>query len=285
MDRLQLQHAEVGMKIKDDNASQKPDCVVIDTSIWRSSLLLKTPVGVSLVYTLGRQCGFIGLPEVVERELTKQVVQAGLEAAEELAESSRIINTLTDSPFSPSLPTQIELESKVDARLAELEPILVRVPFTLEHAKTALDMVNAELPPNGPKNQQFKDSAILSREYTAYFVTNDRAFLHDRNNPSQGLALNLKEDCCRVGRNVGVYCDLGSCLKAISGDVPSFGKERLASLIVESIMLRLREEATRNRFEIRELLDTEITAFRTGQPNRLAADYTVTTRFELDPSV
>jgi hypothetical protein len=30
------------------------DCVVIDTNIWRSELLLKTSVGVQLVYTLGR---------------------------------------------------------------------------------------------------------------------------------------------------------------------------------------------------------------------------------------
>ena len=47
--------------------TRKPDCVVIDTNIWRLELLLKAPVGVSLVYTLGRQKGCIGLPEVVEK--------------------------------------------------------------------------------------------------------------------------------------------------------------------------------------------------------------------------
>jgi len=123
------------MSTESDTAGRKPDCVVLDTNIWRSDLLLKTPMGVSLIYTLGRQGGFIGLPEVVEGELKEQVVEEGLKAAEQLAKSSRIINTLTDSSFSPSLPTQIALEKIVDARLAELAPILVRVPFMLEHAK------------------------------------------------------------------------------------------------------------------------------------------------------
>lgn len=183
------------MSTESDTTGRKPDCVVIDTCIWRSNLLLKTPVGVSLVYTLRRQDGFIGLPEVVEGELKEQVVEEGLKAAEQLAKWSRIINTLTDSSFPPSLPTQIELEKIVDARIAELAPILVRVPFTLGHAKAALVMVNAKLPPNGSQNQQFKDSVIwqavltLSQEYTVHLITNDRAFLLDRNDPSKGLVL------------------------------------------------------------------------------------------------
>lgn len=279
------------MSISDNNSSQKPDCVVIDTNIWRSDLLLKTPIGVSLLYTLGRQGGFIGLPEVIERELKEQVVEAGLEAAQKLVECSRIIDTLTDSPFDASSPTQIELEKIVDERIAQLEPVLVRVPFTLEHARAALEMVHAKVPPNGVKNQQFKDSAIwqailtLSLEYTPYLVTNDRAFLRVHSDPSQGLAVNLKEDCQRIGRNVGVYCDLGSCLKSIVGDVQSFDKQYLASLISDSIMPRVRDEATRNRLEIREPFDIEITSFRTTEPDRLAVDYTAKTRCEfLDQS-
>src|SRR5712691_8402588 len=136
-----------------------PDCVVIDTNIWRSDLLLKTPVGTALVYTLARQSGFIGLPEVVKKELPKQIVEEGLNAAEKLKNLSQIITTLTDLPFFSSLPTERDLEQIVDARIAELAPILLPVPFTLEHAQAALDMVNAKLPPYA-KSQQFKDSAI-----------------------------------------------------------------------------------------------------------------------------
>lgn len=194
------------------------DCVVIDTNIWRSQLLLNTPTGVSLVYALGRQGGYIGIPEVVERELATQVVQAGLEAVGELQKPSRIIEALTGRAFGP-LPTEADLRTAVDARITELSPILVRVPFTLEHARAALDMVVAKLPPNGSQNQQFKDSAIwqavldLSSRYNVHFITNDRAFLLDRTDPSGGLAPNLHEDCTRLGGSVCVHCDLGSCLR------------------------------------------------------------------------
>jgi len=278
-----------GLNAWPDNAVQKPDCVVIDTNVWRSGLLLKTPVGVSLVYALARQRGFLGLPEVVERELTKHVVEAGREAIKTLEKSSRIIETLTGLSFS-TLPAEIALENIVEARIAELEPILVRVPFTLEHAKAALDMVNAKLPPNS-KSQEFKDSAIwqavltLSRKYTTHLITNDRAFLYKTDDPSQGLAANLKQDCVRVEGKVDVYCDLASCLKAIRSDAPVFNRERLISLIYDAIMPQLLQEARRNRFEIREILDTEITAFRTEHADRLAVDYTVSTRCDLDPSV
>src|SRR5262245_40313303 len=224
------------MSIGQDKAEGKPGCVVIDTNIWRSSLLLKTPIGQSLIYALQRQGGRIGLPEVIEAELRDQVVQAGLDAADKLREQSRIVNTLTDSPFPAPVPTRPELEKKVKERLTELASILARVPFTFEHAKAALNMVIAKLPPNGPRNQQFKDSAIwqavltLSREHTVHLVSNDRAFLLDGGDSSKGFALNLLEDCRNAGANIPAHCDLVSCLRALTCEAPSWDQPRLRPL-------------------------------------------------------
>ncbi len=272
------------------NISEKPDCVVIDSNIWRSELLLKTPVGVSLVYTLGRQRGSIGLPEVVEGELTRQVLELGNEAAQALEKSSRIIDTLIDSPFSALIPDDAILEEKVAARMDELAPIVVRVPFTLEHAKAALAMVNAKLPPNGEKNQQFIDSAIwqavltLSSEYRVHLVTNDRAFLLNRGDPSQGLAKNLQEDCRNVGVSVGIHCELGACLKAIRRDAPTVDQARLCSLVLPSVESALRIEAMRNSVSVGKVLNADTVAFRIPKADRLAVDYTITTQCEQDSS-
>jgi len=264
---------------------RRPDCVVIDTNIWRSELLLKTPLGVSFVYTLGRQQGRLGLPEVVERELKKQIVEAGLEAVEQNNKWSRIATTLTGSPFFPLSHSAGDFEQIVEKRLDELTPVLLRVPFTLEHARAALDMVNAKVPPNA-KNQQFKDSAIwqavlhLSQEYAVHLVTNDRAFLANREDPSQGLAANLQADCAAADARVGIYCDLGSCLQAVSGNRPPFDRDHLVPLIESFVMPRLQAEATRLRCELKEVLDTKIEAFWTQTANRVALDYTVALRFE-----
>lgn len=279
------------MSTGQDKTERKPDCVVVDTNIWRTALLLKIPVGQSLIYALQRQGGRIGLPEVIEAELTVQVVEAGLEAADKMRGPSRIVNTLTDSPFPASVPTRPELEKKVKERLAELASILVRVPFTFEHARAALNMVIAKLPPNGPDNQQFKDSAIwqavltLSRDHTVHLVSNDRAFLLDCKNPTKGLAANLLEDCQRAGAAITIHCDLADCLKAITSDAPSFDQARLAPLITDVLMPRLRAEAARRRFGIIEPPEIKTQVFRTAQTNRLAVDYVIIVTFIADASV
>ena len=268
----------------------RPYCVVLDANIWRSHLFLKTPVGVSLVYTLGREHAFLGLPEVVEMELAEQVMEVGLEAAEQTKKWSRILATLTGSPFYPVALTEIDLGQIVPTQLSELTRILKRVPFTLAHAKAALGMVNAKVPPNNENNQQFKDSAIwqavldLSREHAVHFVTNDRAFLADRGNPSKGLATNLKEDCIAANGSVAVYCDLGSCLAAISSNAPHFDHDHLKSLIESFVTARLRGVAKQQHYEVKELLGAEITAFRTADPSRVAMDFKLITRYEPDSS-
>jgi len=279
------------MDKKMDVTTTNPVCVVVDTNLWRSNLLLKNPVGVSLVYTLRRQGGFLVLPEVVERELTKQVVQHGLEAAQKLEDSSRIVDTLVGIGLLPHIPTANEIAAKVDARLEELAPILLRIPFTLQQAQAALDMVNAGLLPNRQNNQQFKDSAIwqailgLADTYRVFIVTNDRAFLMDPNDPTKGLAGNLRDDCEKAGLEAEIFCDLGSCLERIRSEVPSVDKEHLASMIVAYIAPQLRLVARQQKVEYGDLLHAEVRAFQTPSADCLAVDYTLTMQFEeIDPS-
>src|SRR4051794_8712257 len=114
---------------------RKPDCVVVDTSIWRADPLLRGPMGVTLIYTLSRQGGRLGLPEVVESELKKQIVEVGREARAETASGARILTLLSNRHHFAENPDDKTLESYVDLRLKELEPLLCRETFTLEHAK------------------------------------------------------------------------------------------------------------------------------------------------------
>jgi hypothetical protein len=209
-------------------------------------------------------------------------VEGGIEDAEQAKKYSRKISTLTGSPPLAFLPSQVELEQIVAKRLAELAPILERIQFTPAHAIAALDMVDAKVPPNSEKNQQFKDSVIwqavldLSRKYTVHFITNDKGFFLDRDQ-SKGLAVNLQQDCTAANGSIAVYCDLDSCLEAIRSDRPLFDYERLKSLIKSFVIPKLQAEATRLQYyEIKELFRADITSFRTTDPNRIAMDYTIT---------
>lgn len=275
------------MDIESTQDGRKPICVVVDTSVWRAEPLLKTPMGLTLVYTLSRLKGFIGLPEVVELELKPQIVEAGREAAEKARGPLLTLCTISDNAFLTSqLPSTATLEKKVDERLAELSRILTREAFTLEHAKAALAMVNAKVAPNQQNNQQFKDSAIwqavlsLSRRYEVTLLTKDKGFFKDKD-PVKGLAQNLLADCGKIGSTVLGYCDIAPYLDALRGDVPEFDRALVKELIVEAVRPLVASNAKLYLSEPTKVLDDSISAFRTEKTDRLALDYTVT--FSLDP--
>ncbi len=274
----------------DPLSDRKPDCVVVDTSIWRADPLLRGPTGVSLVYTLSRQGGKIGLPEVVESELIKQIVEVGREASREMGKGARILSLLSNTHHFAVTPDDATLRSYVDARLKELAPLLYREAFTLEHAKAALEMVNAQVAPNGRKNQQFKDSAIwraslsIASQFTTHLVTGDKAFFADRDQPKNGLAQNLMRDCREAGVQIQLHPDIASCLKAIVADQPVIDTKRVSELVQSAVFDQLKEQAEKNRYEITEVLDTKITPLRTENPNRIAIDYTLIAGLAENPS-
>lgn len=201
--------------------------------------MLNTPIGQTLVYVIHRKHDVIGLPEVVERELKQRLVERGVEIANSVDTQSQWMCTLVDSFIPTAPPSESQIRDAVTNRLKKLSGIVRRVPFTLEHANTALNMVMAKLPPNREKDQQFKDSALwqailaLSQEYIVFFVTDDRAFLLDKADPKKGLANNLCDDCRRLGTTVEIFCDLAECLCAIEGDAPAIDDE---TAIWEQIM-------------------------------------------------
>jgi hypothetical protein len=180
----------------------KPLCVVLDTNIWlsRRFLLLKTPLSAALLFALGRRGGRVGLPEVLESEIVKQLSLAAVGYATSLeAARSALEDMGAKVPATFVLPTA-ELEALPKERLDALADYLVRTPMTIDHARRALAMVNGEVPPNGPKNQQFKDSLIwqslfdLAGAHDVVFVTTDKGFF-ERRDPKLGLAGALAREC------------------------------------------------------------------------------------------
>jgi len=257
-------------------------CVVLDTNLWISNLMMRRGLGASLLHSLNRVGGYLGFPEVVEREMTKHMVRVGLEANEEIKKHFDTIGMLTGSkPRYPSLPTEEKFHRCVLDRLTELSKLLRRVPFTLDHAKSALDRVLLGLPPNGPKNQQFKDSAIweaildLSTSYKIYFITKDNGFFKNRK-PDMGLAENLLEDCSNVGEEVLAYNDLASCLNAITEQMPPLDHQKIAIAIEKVVNRGLANQAAKRSFQIGELVDKVISHFPTENPDLVGIKFALT---------
>jgi len=219
------------------SAEQKPICVVIDANIWLqdSNFLLRTALGSALIYILKIINGKIGLPSVLEEEITRNTIAKGVKAAEEIKKNFKSISVIMRSHSPYKVPDEAEIKSAVQARITELDSLFHRVDFTWEHAQSALKRINEKSPPNN-NNQQFKDSVIweaileLLSSYVVHFVTKDDAFYKDRKPKINSLAKNLLSDCNKRGGIVYIYPDMASCLKVIQEDVPPLD---LNSLIVE----------------------------------------------------
>jgi len=139
---------------------RRRDCVVVDTNELRSSHLLNSAMGAALLFAIQQQDGRLGWPDIIEDEIRKQAMRSADEAINHVRDGLRVLEMLVGWRPDPRLPLKEDVDSAISRRIAELAPLPIRVPYTVEHARAALRRVNEETPPNTSKSQQFKDSAI-----------------------------------------------------------------------------------------------------------------------------
>lgn len=192
-----------------------------------------------------------------------------------------MLEALMGSRSTYSIPSADDIEERARARLRELEPYFLRVPFTLEHSNSALDRVNSGLPPNNPKNQQYKDSAIweavleLAHTYRVYFITSDNGFYKSPDKPTRGLADNLAEECQRIGGAVRLYRDISSCLEDLQADVaPLDYNEAVPAIELVILPSFLEKAASARNFKLTgERLGFAFSPFATEKPDVLTITF------------
>jgi hypothetical protein len=222
--------------------------LVLDTNILvYATRLLSTSLGAAVIYTLQQTGRNLALPEVIEEETKKHTLKQGKEAIENIQENYFLIEQLMGDRDDYRVPSEDQLSERVEMRLKEFGDLIFRTKFTLEHAKSALRRVTEESPPNGYKNQQFKDSAIweaileLAKLGDVDFVTEDKGFFKGRN-PQLGLAKNLEYESKQVPGSMRVFYELGSYLESIKEELP----------VLSSIMQRLLTKSTKKSRKIWE---------------------------------
>lgn len=229
--------------------SERRVCAVLDANQWRCQLLLRSNLGAALLHILDEMNGSMGLPEVIELEVRKHIVKAGKEAGKRVKDGLSTIRSIIGAWADVKIPSDGDFATAVDTRFHELSKFLVKVPFTESHARAALAMVIDEVPPNGQKNQQFKDSAIwqalleLSQESDVVFVTNDSGFFQGGDVKNKVLAENLAADCSTLGRRITIFDELGSCLEALRKEAPQLDKAQLIAVVVDHLHSQLWSDA------------------------------------------
>src|SRR5438270_13698354 len=114
--------------------------ILPDANVWIRSGLLSDSLVAALSYYCGSMVVHLGLPEVVEHEIHRNALRLNRESSGRIRDSYRRLQLFGFSTRIET-PTDTDIARKVTARLAELEPYIERVPFTLEHARSALGRV------------------------------------------------------------------------------------------------------------------------------------------------
>ncbi|MCX7009727.1 MAG: hypothetical protein NTY53_21205, partial [Kiritimatiellaeota bacterium] len=135
------------------------DYVLLDTNAWRSTGLLRSLLGRSLIFHLQRTGKKLLMPETVEKEVG-EVLTAHLSTLCDRIDTAASDLEQYQTPFDNSfyLPDETELRHAIQERIAELEPLIRKHPLTLDQARGALDMAVRHDPPNIGKREEFRDS-------------------------------------------------------------------------------------------------------------------------------
>src|SRR5947207_10352468 len=125
--------------------------VVLDANVWIKERLFRSAVGVAFLNIISRTSLWIGLPEIVRRELLAGVVRLGNDAVNKIAPNLATIQMIVGEKPPYHLPEPQGFESAVNMRLAELAHHIV--PFeTSEFAvEAALARVIGHRPPSHGK--------------------------------------------------------------------------------------------------------------------------------------
>lgn len=262
-------------------SQQKPICVIIDTNVWRSHLLLRVGLGPALLHVIHRRNGKIGMPEVIENEIKMTLFAAGCDAVEVVRKRFQEINSITGSYWPFKVPSERELQHKIDARLAELEGLFERVEITLEQTRSALVRVYKGSPPNGPKNQQFKDSMIweaildLGRRFEMHFITEDSGFYRD--NSKTAIAAELEEECKQKNITLCIYSSPRSCLEELRTEMPELDKKAAENAVWAAAKPEIDEDAQRRVIRITDFRGGDINPFCTVNPDVLSLAFRLRT--------
>ena len=178
------------------------------------------------------------------------------------------------------LPTDTDIEQKVEQIFDFHADRIIRIPFDEECARDSLRKIIAKEQPNSENNQQFKDGVIwancleFAKENEVVLVTKDAAFFNDKKY-EKGLAANLLKETEKAPHHVSICHKLTNLLSEIKADF-SFDKERLVKVIEDQTYKNVIKLAEQNEFEVKSLIKSEFEYFATTDPNEVSVKYVLT---------
>lgn len=239
---------------------------------------MNTPLGAAFLFDVRRMGRLIALPELIEDEIVKHTRRLAAESLARMEVASDTLTVIMGAKGRYSAPSKEEIDCRIAARFAEFGDRIRRIPLTLAHARAAARRVNSELPPNGPKNQQFKDSVTwevmreLAADLAVDLVTEDKGFF-DCRDYNAGLATILRTECGADGLHIRLFPGLRAYLNSLQSEVPALNTAGMTQEIHRNLLATFGEWAHRAGVSVNERISQDLFIFVTEQLDRLAVSF------------
>lgn len=247
--------------------------VVLDTNIWREELALNSKAGAALRFYLRERNAKLVVPEVVRLETRKALRSICREWVSRIDGQHRQLLAVFGELKAIVLPTEEEIERRIDSVFTGIGVDILDAPFTLESARSSfLKVIHCE-PPSGERDQQFKDGVLwadcckLLDGDEVILVTKDRGFYQDKDS-AKGLASNLLKEIEHKKNKLRVLSTIADLLEAVRVEVTIPGSA-LALTILQQKQHDFFPLLAKHQFAPRKSLSIQQSLFGTENPARV----------------
>jgi hypothetical protein len=160
--------------------------IVFDTNIWIKELGLQSNAGAAVRFFISQKQAKVALPEVIKLELESNLCEQINECITNIKENHNKLLKLFGKLKKIVLPTKEEIDAKISDIIGLSGIPVIHIPFSFESAQSSFIKIINKLPPNWPKDQQFKDGVIwadcvrLLDDDDVVLVSNDGGFYNER---------------------------------------------------------------------------------------------------------
>ncbi len=262
--------------------------VVLDANIWIAERLLQSSIGSAFLYTVAGAQSSIVLPEVVELEIGRVLPDMAERAVGNIKRDLALLRQLSGHDLRGLIvPSALAIEEGIKERWEQLTGLLVRVPFTHDQAKSALQRVIRKAPPCGENNEQFRDCCIwdatvsTAMDRFVHLVSADNAFYENRNKTA-GLASMLQAEVTAAGKDIRIHHSLKDFLEAVHACEAAIDETAIGKAIVEVVTDHVRVITAekyltwRHRdtaFDVGKAHQPKISGYATPKPSLIAISF------------
>jgi hypothetical protein len=264
-----------------------PYYVIADTNIWVAERLLQSSIGNAFLYAVTVAKSSILLPEVVELEVARVLPEMAEQAVGNIRRDVTLLRQLSGQHDVTVLaPSASRIEDGIWRRWKELSGLLIRVPFTFDQARSALQRVIRKAPPSGHNNEQFRDCCIweaalsMTADRVVHLVSADNAFYESRDKTA-GLAGPLRAELKTARNEIHIHASLRDFLAAMGSGV-AIDETIIGDAITKAVMGEARDFAAKPSvygfdvaWELVKAHRPKIRCYATPKPSLVALSFSV----------